>query len=218
MNTPLYQAYKNLYATWGPQHWWPAESQLEIIVGAILTQNTSWKQVERAIKTLKANHAIDLYMLSETPHSILASWIKPSGYYNQKAKHLQKIATLILKEYNGSIELLFEQPSTVLRNNLLAWPGVGPETADSILLYGAKRAEFVVDAYTRRFMTRHGWCNGNESYEQLKQVISHQLPSSIEVYQEFHALIVKLGQQHCRTKPDCSSCPLNSMLTRPIFP
>ena len=218
MHSPLYQAYKTLYATWGPQHWWPADSKLEMIIGAILTQNTSWKHVERAILTLKANHAIDLHTLSETPHSKLASWIKPTGYYNQKAKRLRNIATLILNEYNGSIERLFEQPSDVLRKTLLAWPGVGPETADSILLYGSRRTEFVVDAYTRRFMTRHGWCNGNESYDQLKQLISHQLPSSLEVYQEFHALIVKLGQQHCKTKPDCSTCPLQHMLKRPIFP
>ena len=216
MMPPLYRVYQTLHTSWGAQHWWPAESNLEMIIGSILTQNTSWTQVERVLETLKENQAIDLQFLSKIPHATLASWIKPTGYYNNKARNLKHISQIIIDQHNASIETLFNCSTDLLRLHLLAWPGVGPETADSILLYGAKRAEFVVDTYTRRFMTRHGWCKGNESYEQLKRIISDQLPTSVEVYQEFHALIVKLGQEHCRTKPDCATCPLQQMLSRPV--
>ena len=214
MTRPLYHVYKTLYAHWGPQHWWPADSRLEIIIGAVLTQNTTWKQVEKAIDRLKKHQAIDLRVLSQVPHETICTWIRPTGYFNKKATTLQQISKYIIEQHTASIDSLFSRATSPLRKELLSWPGVGPETADSILLYAAHREVFVVDAYTRRFMKRHGWCKGDESYDDLATLISEQLPKSVELNQEFHALIVKLGQHHCQSsRPACSACPLGTMFS-----
>ena len=208
--------YNALLNEWGPQDWWPATSSLEMMIGAILTQNTSWTQVEKAIQRLKDENALNMEILASIPSVKVESWIRSTGYYRQKASALKRMCNTLIKTFNGSTETLFSLETQELRKELLSWKGVGPETADSILLYAAHRPVFVVDTYTRRFMTRHGWSTENEPYEKLAKRFTNELETEHTLFNEYHALIVRLGKTYCRSKPQCESCPLKFLLTHPV--
>lgn len=208
--------YNALLNEWGPQSWWPATSSLEMMIGSILTQNTSWTQVEKATKRLKDENALNIESLASISSVKLESWIRSTGYYRQKASAIKRMCNTLIKKFNGSTKTLFSLETQELRMELLSWKGVGPETADSILLYAAHRPVFVVDSYTRRFMTRHGWSTENEPYEILAKRFTKELEAEHTVYNEYHALIVRLGKTYCRSKPQCESCPLKFLLIHPV--
>ena len=211
---PLAQAYEKLFAQFGPQQWWPGYSRIETIVGAILTQNTSWKNVEKALANLKEHEALNLQRLYDAPEATLAKWIRPAGYFNVKAKRLKAFMALVVEHYRGDLDVLFQLETSELREVLLAVNGIGPETADCILLYAAERPVFVVDAYTRRFMSRHGWLGEAATYDEVALLFQEQLPSDTALFNEYHALIVNLGKDLCRKQPQCDPCPLRDMLPR----
>lgn len=205
----LQWVYDRLYGHFGPQHWWPAETPFEVMVGAILTQNTSWSNVEKAINQLKANNTLSPEMLLATPHEQLAEWLRPSGYFNIKAERLQKFCHWYI-ESGGSLSLSSMDTHT-LRHALLSVKGVGPETADDMVLYAFERPVFVIDAYTRRLFSRLGIIQGNEGYEHLRAMVEESFgrdEEQVELYNEFHALIVAHAKDFCRKRPLCKGCPL----------
>ncbi|MGQ9677730.1 MAG: endonuclease III domain-containing protein [bacterium] len=212
----LERIYHSLYRTFGPRRWWPAETPLEVMIGAILTQNTTWKNVERAIANLKSTQLLELHRLNRVPLQQLASIIRPAGYYNIKAKRLRALTEWL--ERNGGIKTIKKLSTPILRTQLLSCHGVGPETADSILLYAFFRPVFVVDAYTRRVLSRYGLITGKEPYEELKNWLEGCLITltgknpqrAVVLFNEFHALFVQLGKTHCRPQPICTNCPLAS--------
>ncbi|NCC51664.1 MAG: endonuclease III domain-containing protein [Spartobacteria bacterium] len=205
---PMMEVFEALYTRWGAQHWWPARTDMEMIVGAILTQNTAWTNVERAIARLRREKALSVRVIHHTPAERLAEWIRPAGYFNIKARRLRAFTALVVEQYGGSLRRLFRLPTLPLREALLSVNGIGPETADSILLYAAKRPAFVVDAYTRRVLSRHGWISPRATYDETAAFMCAHIPPGVELYNEYHALIVRLCKEHCKTRPDCSSCPL----------
>jgi endonuclease-3 related protein len=207
------EIYETLFKKFGPQYWWPGDSPLEVIVGAILTQNSSWENVEKAIINLKGEKILDLLTLLSIDISKLAILIRPSGYYNLKAKRLKEIVSFLSK--NGGLESLRHMDSDGLRNALLSVNGVGEETADSILLYAFDRPEFVVDAYTRRLLSRLGCIRRTAVYGEVKLFFEDSLPRDAKLFNEFHALIVKLGKDVCRKEPRCWECPLEKVC---LFP
>lgn len=207
---PFRSIYRKLLAAWGPQHWWPARNALEMIVGAILTQNTAWGNVEKAIARLHRAGALRARRLHEAPLSKLAAWIRPAGYYRVKAARLRAFTTMLQRRHGGRLSRLFRRDTAALREELLAVNGIGPETADSILLYAARRPVFVVDAYTRRCLERHGWIRVGAAYDEIAACFTDCLPRDVALYNEFHALVVRLGKTFCRTQPRCAACPLNA--------
>jgi endonuclease-3 related protein len=192
----------------GPQHWWPGEDALEMMVGAILTQNTSWSNVEKAIKNLKKKGILNVEALHNIHVSKLAEEIKPAGYFNVKAVRLKNLIRFIVERYNGDINNLFIENSDALREGLLSIKGVGPETADSILLYALERPVFVIDTYTHRILNRHGLADDQASYYELQELFTDSLAEDTGLFNEFHALIVRIGKEYCRRKPLCNICPL----------
>jgi len=194
----------------GPQHWWPGETPFEVMVGAVLTQNTAWTHVERAITALKANEALSVRAILALPDTELAALIRPAGYFNVKTRRLKALCQFLLERGVAEApEQLAEQASLPeLRARLLAVHGVGEETADSILLYALGLPSFVVDAYTRRSFTRLGGLTGDESYAAIQRRFHAELPADRRLFNEFHALIVALGKHYCRPKPRCVDCPL----------
>ncbi|TAN37320.1 MAG: endonuclease III domain-containing protein [Verrucomicrobia bacterium] len=209
---PLRPIYRALLHEFGPQHWWPGRTRLEICVGAILTQNTAWTNVERAIQNLRKARALNLPVLHSATLPQLAAWIRPAGYFNVKARRLRAFTTLVVGEFGGKLEKLLALPATQLRATLLAVKGIGPETADSIVLYAAERPVFVVDAYTRRFLHRHGWISAKATYDEIAALFTAQLPCNVTMFNEYHALIVALGKNFCRPRPLCEKCPLRRWL------
>ena len=207
----LKEIYNLLFSAFGPQNWWPAETDLEMMVGAILTQNTSWNNVEKAIQNLKEKDLLSVRGLREIPVSLLAGYIRPAGYYNLKAKRLKNLIKFIEDRYNGDINKLFSLDTDTIRKGLLSVKGIGMETADSIILYGAGRPLFVVDTYTHRILTRHGLIEEGAGYDDLQVFFMDNLPNDAELFKEFHALIVKTGKDCCRRKPLCSNCPLENL-------
>ena len=204
--------YERLYDAYGPQHWWPGQTPFEVMVGAILTQNTNWGNVERAIANLKDADLMDPRRLAECRTSRLARLIRPSGYFNIKAKRLREFLTWLRSRIgDDGLESLRRVRTPRLRRELIAVRGIGPETADSILLYALGRRVFVVDAYTRRFLTRHGMISAKASYEDIRALFEENLPKSVRLYNEYHALIVRLGKEICRPKPRCADCPLRRL-------
>lgn len=209
----LYEYYRRLFAAYGPQHWWPGRTRFEVILGAILTQNTAWVNVERALANLRraghlAPEAVEAISLAQ-----LARHIRPAGYFRQKAKTLKAVLEFLRKEYGGSLTRMFRASTSTLREHLLSVRGIGPETADSILLYAGKHAVFVVDAYTRRMLERHGLATPKDSYLQIQQFLEQRLPRDVSLYNEFHALIVRTGKEYCRKRDArCSECPLKELL------
>jgi endonuclease-3 related protein len=208
MKRLLMDIYRTLYQVYGPRHWWPGESAFEVMVGAILTQNTSWKNVEKAIQRLKGNNVLSVKGLHQLKRQELASLIKSSGYYRIKADRLKAFVDFLFKDYEGDIEKMGEESLPVLRQKLLKVKGIGPETADSILLYGIKRPIFVVDAYTKRIFSRHSVVAEKASYGEIQRLFMSHLPHNKRLFNEYHALLVHLGKTVCKKIPRCDICPL----------
>lgn len=236
---PLY--YTALLSRYGPQNWWPAHSRFEVIVGAYLTQNTNWSNVEKAMANLRRARHLSISAMRKLPLDELETLVRPSGYFRQKARNLKTFIAFLDHQYSGSLNRMFAQPTEKLRAELLDLNGVGPETADSILLYAGNHPVFVVDAYTRRVLLRHGITNEKTGYEEIRAMIEHAISSSgaeslvaknvvsdprhpvsrmssaargtlAQHYNELHALIVRVGNHYCRAKPICEGCPLQSFL------
>ncbi len=205
----LLKIYNSLYNYFGPLNWWPGDTPFEIMVGAILTQNTSWSNVEKAINNLKKEYLLEPQNLYRINQEELAQLIKPSGYYNIKAQRLKNFVTFFVEEFEGSVKKMFSGDSEELRKKLLRVSGVGPETADTILLYAGEKPFFVVDAYTKRIFSRHKLISEDASYHQIQEFFIRNLDSDVELFNEFHAQIVMLGKTICTSKnPDCSKCPI----------
>lgn len=208
----LEEIYDRLLAAYGPQHWWPGETPFEVLVGAVLVQNTAWKNVERAIDNLRQADLMDARRLHAVPTEELQELVRPAGYYRVKAKRLHSLLTFVVEEHGGSLERMFQTPWQTLRGQLLQVHGVGPETADSILLYAGNQPSFVVDTYTYRVLARHGWIDFDAGYDQIKEQFESGLPAEPPLYNEYHALLVRVGHHHCRKTPKCEGCPLCPML------
>jgi len=216
--------YSKLYSHFGPQHWWPVtkekqiipkyhkniklneKQKLEICFGAILTQNTNWKNVEKAVVQLNKNNLIDINKILKINNKKLAKIIKSSGYHNQKAKKLKNFCKHINKDHDNNLKKFFGNNIEKLRNELLSINGIGPETADSIILYAAKKPIFVVDAYAKRIINRVGF--KEETYDELQTLFMSNLKKNEKLYNEYHALLVELGKNVCKIKPLCQNCPL----------
>lgn len=203
------EVYQKLYLRFGPQNWWPGDSPFEVIVGAILTQNTNWQNVAKAIANLKEAKVLSpkkLYRLSEAK---LAKLIRPSGYYNIKAKRIRSFLDFLFKNYGGNLNRMFKRPLRDLRNEILGVKGVGPETADSILLYAGGFPIFVVDAYTKRIFSRYKLIAEDSDYVEVQGMFMQNLKKDVRLYNEYHALIVRLGKEICKkNNPKCEVCPL----------
>lgn len=200
----------------GPLRWWPGETREEIIVGAVLTQNTSWRNVEKAIVNLRNANALEFETICELPREELAELIRPSGYFNLKARRLKAVCRYFLERCDGDLDGLGAIETTTLRDELLDVYGVGPETADSILLYALERRVFVIDAYTLRIGRRHGWFPDDTKYEEARAFFERSLDGSVALYNEYHALLVRVGATTCKPTPRCEECPLNHQNCGPI--
>jgi endonuclease-3 related protein len=200
--------YHTLLRFFGEQGWWPADTPFEVMVGAVLTQNTAWRNVERAIENLKEEGVLTPLGLRGIDEARLAELIRPAGYYNVKAKRLKSLIAFLDGGYGGDLMRMFSEPLSSLREKILAVKGIGPETADSILLYAGAKPIFVVDAYTRRILLRHGMITDGTSYGDIQDLLMRSLPQDVSLYQEYHALFVQLGKTFCKTKPLCAGCPL----------
>jgi len=206
------EIYEALWQHFGPQHWWPGETPFEIAVGAILTQNTAWKNVEKAINNLKRANLLTPQALYELPYAYLIQLIRPAGFFNVKAKRLKHFLHFLFNEYKGNLEKMFAEDTDALREKLLRVPGIGPETADSILLYAGNKPSFVVDAYTRRVLSRHNLILEEADYEEIRNFFMEHLPEDVQLFNEYHALFVALGKNYCRPKkPLCENCPLKEI-------
>src|SRR5579864_6184444 len=209
----LLRYYEAMSGALGPMRWWPARTPFEVIVGAILTQSTAWGNVERAIANLRAARMLTPSAMLRVRTARLAALVRPSGYFRQKAKKLKAFVRFLQREYDGSLKHMFLTPTPRLREQLLAVHGIGPETADSILLYAGNHPVFVVDAYTHRIFERHGITNGKPDYEKVRALIETSIPRQPELFNEFHALIVNTGKNWCRkSAPRCEGCPLRPLL------
>jgi endonuclease-3 related protein len=209
MTRKLVELYKKLYAFFGPQQWWPAETPFEVMVGAVLTQNTNWRNVEKAIGNIKEKTALTLAGLRALSPERLASLIRPAGYYNIKSRRLRNFIDFFLKEYGGSVRRMRSAEMRLLREQLLGVNGIGPETADSILLYALDRPVFVVDAYTKRILSRHGMARPDDEYETVQDLFMRNIKPDARLFNEYHALLVRLGKEFClKNKPKCETCPL----------
>lgn len=224
------RVYRALYRAFGPQGWWPftrdrrrgpeyrpsnfrppsEAARWEICIGAILTQNTAWTNVDRAIRNLLAADALSPRKILAAPFSRLCRWIRPSGYFRQKARRLKDFLRTIRANGGADLKRFFRRPLAEAREVLLSVSGIGPETADSMLLYAGGRPVFVVDAYTRRIGRRIGWFR-TEDYEAIRSFFESRLPASVRLFNEFHALLVRLGKEFCKKEPDCPPCPIRRM-------
>lgn len=203
---------QRLHEHFGRLHWWPADHPFEVVVGAILTQNTSWTNVESAIRNLKQANVIDPQTLAGTPVHQLEQLIRPAGFFRQKALRLQSLAKHLANDWQGDLSNFCGGPLEVARERLLGHPGIGPETADTILLYAANRPSFVVDAYTMRIFKRIGLLQGKEKYDEVRQLFMLSLPEDSQLYNEYHAQIVTLAKTCCRKRqPLCTACPANRL-------
>ncbi len=200
--------YEAMYAAFGPQHWWPAHTPTEVIVGAILTQNTAWKNVEKAIENLKRAKMLDWGRLRDVPFEDLAELIRPAGTYQVKARRLKSFISWLWERYDGDLDRMFATSLSALREELLSVSGIGRETADAILLYAGNLPTFVVDAYTARILYRHGLIDESADYDEIKETFESNLPSDVPLFNEYHALLVQVGKLHCRPRAKCEGCPL----------
>lgn len=207
----LTEIYELLFRHFGPQHWWPGETEFEIITGAILTQNTSWSNVEKAIKNLREGNYLSADKLYNLEINKLAELIRPAGYYNIKAKRLKNFLSWLFCNYDGRLANLKRLSVDRLREELLAIKGIGPETADSILLYAFDKEIFVIDAYTARITIRHQLIEPEADYGQLQDLFKSNLPADVKLFNEYHALLVRVGKEFCRTKARCDNCPLKQL-------
>jgi endonuclease-3 related protein len=208
--TPLLKTYQILYRAFGPQNWWPGETPFEIAIGAILTQNTNWSNVEKAINNLKAHDLLSAKTIHEMPVKKLSELIRPAGYFNVKAGRIRHFINFLMNDYQGSMKRMRNEHVNSLRGKLLSVHGIGPETADSILLYALEKPVFVIDAYTKRVLSRHKILEDTRPYDEFQKLFHSSLKKDVQLFNEYHALFVKLGKTYCkRTNPSCSECPLN---------
>jgi len=206
--------YTQLFGRFGPQHWWPAQTPFEVMVGAVLTQNTAWSNVEKAIANLRARDRLDARRIITARSDHLAGWLRPSGYFNIKAARLKNFCRWYLD--SGGHAALSRCDTATLRAALLGVNGIGHETADDILLYAFERPVFVIDAYTRRLFARLGLCAGDEPYDTLRQAIERRLGPDVDLFKEYHALIVRHAKEHCRVRPRCGGCVLGRRCRVPV--
>ena len=217
----LRRAYQLMRARFGHLHWWPGETPFEVCVGAILTQNTAWTNVERAIANLKAARVLEPKKLFALPETKLAVLIRPAGYFNVKARRLRSFLRVLVEDF-GDLKKLFTGETSAVRERLLAINGIGPETADSMLLYAGQHHSFVIDAYTKRIFSRHGWSAEETSYDELKllceSALNHKTGAArLDYWQDYHAQLVMVGKHFCRNRaPRCEKCPLQSLLPRNV--
>lgn len=203
--------YERLYQAYGPQHWWPAQNDFEVIVGAVLTQNTAWTNVERAITNLRRQHLLSLRGIAGTSPFRLAQLIRPAGYFNVKARRLRNVCDWLVEA--GGLASLRRRPTAELRPGLLSVNGIGPETADDILLYAFQRPVFVIDAYTRGLFRRLNLITGTERYEELRAACEAALDPDPALFNEYHALIVRHAKERCAGTPDCRHCAVEKDVT-----
>ncbi len=214
MEALLMKIYNRLYNAYGPRHWWPGETPFEVMVGAILTQNTSWKNVEKAIQNLKARKVLHVRGIHQLKRSQLASLIRSSGYFRIKADRLKAFVNFLFENCDGNLRKMGRERLDSLRQKLLRVKGIGPETADSILLYGLQKPIFVVDAYTKRIFSRHGILSEKASYEEVQKLFMDHLPHDERIFNEYHALLVHLGKTLCKKTPRCDLCPIKGIEQR----
>ncbi len=212
MATTVQEIYDRLFHAYGHQHWWPGDTPFEVMVGAVLVQNTAWKNVEKAIGNLRDEGLLYPQSLYDLSLEELAELIRPAGYYRLKARRLHNLLALLVDRYDGSLKRMFQTDVHTLREELLGINGIGPETADSILLYAGEVPTFVVDTYTRRVLARHGWIDFDASYDEIKDFFESGLEKDAVFYNEYHALLVRVGHSHCRKTPKCEGCPLSELL------
>ena len=205
--TRLLEIFDSLYRRYGALNWWPADTPFEVCVGAILTQNTNWLNVEKAIVNLKREGLISVQAINETPQERLAELIRPSGFFNVKSLRLKGFVEWLLRRH-GSLDTMFAGSWQDLRDEFVKVPGIGPETCDSILLYAGGKPSFVVDAYTRRLFSRLGMVSEKDDYHRVRALFMEHLPPEVPLFNEYHALIVEQCKRHCRKKPSCDGCPL----------
>jgi len=208
----LFEIYDILLNHFGPQGWWPGETPFEIMVGAVLTQNTNWTNVSKAIANLRKEDLLSFDKLHDLDVEFLAEKIRPAGYFNLKAARLKNLLNFVAREFNGSLEDMFAVDTHILREEILTVKGIGPETADSILLYAGNKPVFVVDAYTHRIFARHNIIAEEDGYHEIQEYFALSLPEDVPLFNEYHALIVRLGKEFCKkSKPLCSQCPLGKL-------
>ena len=208
----VYEIYDMLLNHFGPQGWWPGDTPFEVMVGAVLTQNANWVNVTKAIGNLKRESLLSFNKMHDLSVELLAEKIKPAGYFNLKARRLKNLLNFISEEYLGSIKDMFGEDTLSLREKILTVKGIGPETADSILLYAGNKPVFVVDTYTHRIFSRHNVIGEEEGYYEIQEYFTLSLPEDVGLFNEYHALIVRLGKEFCKkSKPLCSKCPLNDL-------
>jgi len=207
----LRSIYDRLYAAYGPQGWWPGKTPTEVVIGAILTQNTAWRNVERAIASLRRAKALSWPALRKLSEAQLAELIRPAGTYRVKAARLKAFVDYLWGHHHGSLRSLLSGDLDAVRTSLLSIHGIGPETADAILLYAGNRPTFVVDAYTKRILHRHFLAEENASYDAVRQLFQSALPTDAQMYNEYHALLVAVGKKHCKTRANCDACPLRDL-------
>ncbi len=208
----LQEIYHRLSSHFGAQNWWPGDTPFEIMVGAVLTQNTNWQNVEKAIANLKESGLLSFAAMSVLSVEELAQYIRPAGYYNIKAGRLQNFFSMIQEQWDGDLDYFLTQPGAVIRENLLSVKGIGPETADSMVLYAAEQPVFVVDTYTHRILSRHGIIPEEYGYFEIQELLMDNLEEDTRLFNEYHALLVQTGKYFCKkSKAKCSSCPLSGV-------
>jgi len=211
-NHSIFKIYHKLYQAFGPQRWWPGDTPFEIAVGAILTQNTNWGNVEKAINNLKKQNTLSAKAIHEIPGKKLSELIRPAGYYNIKAKRLKSFIDFLMNDYHGRMKRMKNEDMHSLRKKLLSINGIGPETADSIILYALEKPIFVIDAYTKRVLSRHGIMEHEKSYDEFQELFHSSLKKDMKLFNEYHALFVRVGKTFCKLKkPLCDKCPLNDL-------
>lgn len=208
----LIKIYQQLFDHYGPQHWWPANTDLEMILGAVLVQNTRWQRAVAALEALQQADLIDITKLHDLSAAELSEHIRSAGYYRLKAKRLKNLIAMIVVNYEANLHEMLRSEPTILRENLLEVNGIGPETADCIMLYAAKHPKFVIDAYTQRLFKRHGWIDKDLDYHVFQSHFEQVLPADVYLFNEYHALIVRVGNERCGRRPKCEGCALEHLL------
>jgi endonuclease-3 related protein len=212
----LSELYNVLLSAYGHRAWWPGETPFEVMVGAILTQRTNWRNVEKAILNLKEADVLSPQALAESDLVRLQGLIRSAGYYRQKAARVRRLAEWVMERCGGDLEGLGDIATEDLRADLLSVRGIGPETADSIMLYALERPVFVVDAYTKRIVVRHGLLDPECGYYELKDLFEFALPADVDLFKDYHAHLVEVGKRHCRPRPTCRGCPVRRLLGEPL--
>jgi len=214
MKQVLMDYYRLMEKHFGPTHWWPGDTPFEIAIGAILTQNTAWTNVEKAIANLKREKLLKPAAILACPTEKLEVALRPSGYFRQKTERVRRFSQYLTDHYAGSMTRMAKRPLEELRHELLAINGIGPETADDILLYACDKPIFVIDAYTKRILTRHGLVDDKATYHQMQELFHNNLKQDVKLFAEYHGLIVWTGKYFCKTKPQCAGCPLENCLEK----